>query len=121
MEIAASVLEALGALEWVLVQLVSNVRTRTAVAFRQDLAEAGIDIPASIIESRKWLGAFRRAPSIAQHQHGFGGVLRDRLIELGFEEDLIREAIEGLENDLVDLCLDVQSAVASQCSHELEA
>jgi len=121
MGIAASVLQALGALEWVLVELVLNVRTRTAVAFRQDLDKAGIDIPASIIESRKWFRAFRRAPSIAQHQHGFGGLLRDRLMELGFEEDLVREAIKGLEYDLVDLCLDVQSAVTSQLRRDLEA
>jgi len=121
MGIAASVLQALGALEWVLVQLVLNVRSRTAVAFRQDLAKVGIDIPASIIESRKWFRAFRRAPSIAQHQHGFGGLLRDRLMELGFEEDLVREAIKGLENDLVDLCLDVQSAVTGQLRRDLEA
>ena len=120
MGIAASVLQALGALEWVLVQLVLNVRTRTAVAFRQDLAEAGIDIPVCIIKSRNWFGAFRRAPSIAQHRHGFGGLLRDRLIELGFEEDLVREAIKGLEYDLVDLCLDAQSAVASQLRQDLE-
>src|SRR5260370_25467266 len=111
---AASVFQALGALEWVLVQLFLNVRTKTAVAFRQDLAKAGIDIPTSIIESRKWFRAFRRSPSIAQHQHGFGGLLRDRLMGLGFEEDLVREAIKGLEYDLVDLCLDMQSAVASQ-------
>src|SRR5260370_28619471 len=121
MGIATSVSQALGALEWVLVQLVLNVRTRTAVAFRKDLAKAGIEIPASIIESRKWFRAFRRAPSIAQHQHGFGGLLRDRLMELGFEEDLVREAIKGLEYDLVDLCLDVQSAVTSQLRRDLEA
>src|SRR5258708_34783759 len=121
MGIAASVLQALGALECVLVQLVLNVRTRTAVAFRQDLAKAGIDIPASIIESRKWVRAFCRAPSIAQHQHGFGGLLRDRLMALGFDEDLVREAIKGLEYDLVDLCLDVHSAVTSQLRRDLEA
>src|SRR5258708_37410618 len=121
MGIAATVLEAVGALEWVLVELVLNAGTRTAVAFRQDLDKAGIDIPASITESRKWFRAFRRAPSIAQHQHGFGGLLRDRLMELGFEEDLVREAIKGLENDLVDLCLDVQSAVTGQLRRDLEA
>src|SRR5258708_25403509 len=103
MGIAASVLQALGALEWVLVQLVLNVRTRTAVAFRQDLAEAGIDIPVCIIKSRHWFGAFRRAPSIAQHRPGFGGLLRDRLIELGFEEDFIRDAFKGLAYDHLDL------------------
>lgn len=119
-ELPASLLQALGALEWVLVQVVSNVRRRTAVAFRQDLAEAEIDIPLSIIESRKWVGAFRQAPSIAKHQRGFGGLLRDRLIELGFEEYEVREAIKGLECDLVELCLDVQSAVASQLRQDLE-
>jgi len=121
MWVAASVSQALGALEWVLVQLVLNVCARTAVAFRQDLAKAGINIPPSIIESRKWFRAFRCAPSIAKHHDGFGGLLRDRLIELGFEEDLVREAIKGLEYDLVDLCLDVQSAVASQLRQDLKA
>ena len=121
MAIDESVLQALGALEWVLVQLVLNVRTRTAVALRQDLAEAGIDIPVSIIESRKWFRAFGRAPSIAKHQHGFGGLLRDRLIELGFEEHLVREALTGLEYDLEELCLDTQSAVARQLRQDLQA
>ena len=121
MWVTASVSQALGALEWILVQLVLNVRARTAVAFRQDLDKAGINIPPSIIESRKWFRAFRCAPSIAKHQHGFGGLLRDRLIELGFEEDLVREAIKGLERDLVDLCLDMQSAVAKQLGRDLEA
>src|SRR5258708_5475144 len=118
---AASVLQARGDREWVFVRFLLNVRTRTAVAFGKDLEKAGIDIPASIIESRKWFRAFRRAPSIAQHQHGFGGLLRDRLMALGFEEDLVREAIKGLEYDLVDLCLDVQSAVTSQLRRDLQA
>jgi len=121
MAVDESVLQALGALEWVLVQLVLNVRTRTAVALRQDLAEAGIDIPVPIIESQKWIRAFGRAPSIAKHQHGFGGLLRDRLIELGFEEDIVREAMTGLEYDLEELCLDAQSAVAKQLREDLEA
>ena len=121
MAVDESVLQALGALEWVLVELVLNVRTRTAVALRQDLAEAGIDIPVSIIESQKWFRAFGRAPSIAKHQHGFGGLLRDRLIELGFEEHLVREAMTGLEYDLEELCLDAQSAVAKQLRQDLQA
>ena len=121
MTVDESVLQALGALEWVLVQLVLNVRTRTAVALRQDLAEAGIDIPVPIIESQKWIRAFGRAPSIAKHQHGFGGLLRDQLIELGFEEHLVREALTGLEYDLEELCLNAKSAVAKQLREDLEA
>ena len=120
MAVDECVLQALGALEWVLVQLVLNVRTRTAVALRQDLAEAGIDIPVSIIESRKWFAAFGCAPSVANHRNGFGGLLRDRLIELGFEEHLVREAMTGLEYDLEELCLDTQSAVAKQLREDLE-
>jgi len=68
MAVDESVLQALGALEWVLVQLVLNVRTRTAVALRQDLAEAGIDIPVSIIESgngSEHSVALLRLPSIS--------------------------------------------------------
>jgi len=41
-------------------------------------------------------------------------------MELGFEEDLVREAIKGLEYDLVGWCLDVQSAVTSQLRRDLE-
>ncbi len=95
-----SVEQALGALEWVLVQIVFNVRARTATALRQYLDHAGIKIPESVIQSRKWFGAFHRAPSIANHKDGFGGLLRDRLFELGFEENAVWDAIEGLEQDL---------------------
>ena len=42
---SASVLQALGALEWLLAQIVFNTRTRTAVGFQQYLAGAGIKIP----------------------------------------------------------------------------
>ena len=70
-EYLASLLQALGALEWMLVQVVFNVRTRTATAVRQYLAHAGIEIPESVIQSRKWFGAFHRAPSIANHKDGF--------------------------------------------------
>ena len=121
MAVDESVLQALGALEWVLVQLVLNVRTRTAVALRQDLAEAGIDIPVSIIESPKWFGAFGHAPLIAKHQYGFGGLLRDRLIELGFEEHVVLGALTELEYDLEELCLNAKSAVAKQLRQDLEA
>src|SRR5260370_25552980 len=121
MGVAVWGVQGLGALEWVLLEVFLNAGTRTAVAFGEDLGKAGMEIPASIIESRKWFRAFRRAPWIAQHQHGFGGLLRDRLMELGFKEDLVREAIKGLEYDLVDLCLDVQSAVTSQLRRDLEA
>jgi hypothetical protein len=46
-----SVEQALGALEWVLVQIVFNVRARTATALRQYLDRAGIEIPQSVIQS----------------------------------------------------------------------
>jgi len=80
----ATVVQALGALEWTLVRIVFNVRARTAVGFQQYLANAGIDIPESIIKSPKWFGAFRRAPSVANHRDGFGaccatGLLRSAL------------------------------------------
>jgi hypothetical protein len=116
-----SVEQALGTLEWVLVQSVFNVRARTAAALRQYLDHAGIEIPESVIQSRKWFGAFHRAPSIANHKDGFGGLLRDRLFELGFEENAVWDAIEGLEQDLLELCLDVQSAVARELCADLEA
>ena len=116
-----SVEQALGALEWVLVQIVFNVRARTATALRQHLDHAGIEIPESVIQSRKWFGAFHRAPSIANHKDGFGGLLRDRLFDLGFEENAVWDAIEGLEQDLLELCLDAQSAVARELCADLEA
>ena len=116
-----SVKQALGALEWVLVQIVFNVRARTATALRQYLDHARIEIPESVTQSRKWFGAFHRPPSIANHKDGFGGLLRDRLFELGFEENAVWDAIEGLEQDLLELCLDVQSAVARELCADLEA
>ncbi len=120
-EYLASLLQALGALEWMVVQVVFNVRTRTATAVRQYLAHAGIEIPESVIQSRKWFGAFHRAPSIANHKDGFGGLLRDRLFELDFEEDAVWDAIQGLDQDLLELGLDVQSAVARELCADLEA
>src|SRR6266850_1350235 len=60
MWVTASVSQALAALEWVLVQLVLNVRARTAVAFRQDLKANGLRVPASILESSKWRDLFTR-------------------------------------------------------------
>ena len=117
----ATVVQALGALEWTLVRIVFNVRARTAVGFQQYLANAGIDIPESIIKSPKWFGAFRRAPSVANHRDGFGGLLRDRLIALRFDEDVVRDAMEGLEKDVLELCLDVQSAVAHELRRDLQA
>ncbi len=120
-EYLASVVQALGALEWILVQVVFNVRTRTASGLRQYLDRAGIEIPDSVIESRKWFRAFHRAPSIPNHKDGFGGLLRDRLFELGFEENAVWDAIESLEQDVANLCLDVQSAVARELRRDLEA
>jgi hypothetical protein len=119
-EYLGSVVQALGALDWILVQIVFNVRTRTATALWQYLDHAGIEIPESVIESRKWFGAFHRAPSIANHENGFGGLLRDRLFELGFEENAVRDTIEGLEQDVLELCLDVESAVARELRADLE-
>src|SRR6266576_3536439 len=49
------------------------------------------------------------------------GLLRDRLITLGFEKDLVRDAMKGLEQDILDLCLDVQSAVARELRRDVEA
>ena len=116
-----SVVQALGALEWTLVRIVFNVRARTAVGFQQYLANVGIEIPGSIIESSKWFGAFHRAPAVPKHQHGFGGLLRDRLIVLGFEEGGVEEAMRELQQEVLDLCLDVQTAVAKQLRDDLQA
>jgi len=118
-EYLSSAVQALGALEWILVQVVFNVRTRTATALRQYLGHAGIEIPDSLLESRKWFRAFHCAPSIANHRDGFGGLLRDKLIALGFDENAVWDAIEGLEQDVADLCLDVESAVARELRVDL--
>ena len=120
-EALESVVQALGALEWTLVRIVFNVRARTAVGFHQYLANVGIEIPGSIIESSKWFGAFHRAPAIPKHQQGFGGLLRDRLIVLGFEEGTVEEAMLELQQEVLDLCLDVQTAVAKQLLDDLQA
>ncbi len=116
-----SVVQALGALEWTLVRIVFNVRARTAVGFQQYLANVGIEIPGSIIESSKWFGAFRRAPSVANHRNGFGSLLRNRLIALGFEEGKVEKAMRELQQEVLDLCLDVQTAVAKQLRDDLQA
>lgn len=118
-EALESVVQALGALEWTLVRIVFNVRARTAVGFQQYLAGAGIKIPESIIKSQKWCGAFNRAPSVANHRNGFGGLLRERLIALRFEEDVVGNAMDGLEQDVLELCLDVESAVARELQRDL--
>lgn len=116
-----SALQALGALDWTLARIVFNVRARTATAFRQDLAQTGVGIPESITESSKWFQAFHGVLSVANHKDGFGGLLRDRLLELGFENDVVGSAIEDLEQDVAELYLDVQSAVARELRGELEA
>ena len=116
-----SAMQALGALDWILVRVVLNVRARTATAFRQDLAEAGIGVPESITESPKWLRAFHDPISIANHKDGFEGLLRDRLLELDFEEDAVGNAIKRLEQDLAELHLDVQAAVVKELLGDLEA
>ena len=116
-----SVVQAVGALEWTLVRIVFNVRARTAVGFQQYLANVGIEIPGSIVESSKWFGAFHRAPAVPKHQQGFGGLLRDRLIALGFEGGTVEEAMRELQQEVLDLCLDVQTAVAKQLRDDLQA
>ena len=113
------VVQALGALEWVLVQIVFNVRARTAVRFQQYLSDAGVEMPESLIKSQKWCAAFHRVPSVANHRNGFGGLLRDRLVALGFEEDVVWNAMDGLEQDVLELCLDVESAVARELQRDL--
>src|SRR6267143_2817800 len=117
----ATMVQALGALEWTLVRIVFNVRARTAVGFQQYLANVGIEIPGSIIESTKWFGAFHRAPAVPKHQQGFGGLLRDRLIVLGFEEGTVEEAMRDVQQEVMDLCLAVQTAVAKQLRDDLQA
>src|SRR6266704_1407458 len=97
----ATVVQALGALEWTLVRIVFNVRARTAVGFHQYLANVGIEIPGSIIESTKWFGAFHRAPAVPKHQKGVGGLLRDRLIVLDFEEGTVEEAMRDLQQEVM--------------------
>src|SRR6266571_2562814 len=62
--------------------------------------------------------ALRRLLTI---RDGFGGLLRDRLIALRFDEDVVRDAMEGLEKDVFELCLDVQSAVAHELRRDLQA
>ena len=117
--VSEPVLQALGALEWLLAQIVFNTRARTAVGFQKYLADAGIKIPEPIIKSQKWHGAFHRTPSVANHRNGFGGLLRDRLIALGFEEDVVENAMDGLEKDVLELCFDVESAVARELQRDL--
>ncbi len=115
-----SVAQALGALDWTLAHVVFNVRARTAVALRQHLVQAGIEVPDSVIDSPKWFRAFHGPLYVASHEDGFGGLLRDRLVQLGFEEDAVRETIDGLQREIVDLCLDVESAVAIELRRNLE-
>ncbi len=91
------------------------------MGFQQYLANVGIEIPGSIIESSKWFGAFRRAPSVANHRNGFGSLLRNRLIALGFEEGKVEKAMRELQQEVLDLCLDVQTAVAKQLRDDLQA
>ncbi len=84
-----SVVQALGALEWTLVRIVFNVRARTAVGFQRHLANVGIEIPGSIVESSKWFGAFHRAPAVPKHQQGFGGGCS--------ATDLLRSVLKGAQ------------------------
>jgi len=115
-----SALQAIGALEWMLVHVVFNVRARTAVALRKHLTHAGIEVPQSVIDSPKWFRAFHGPLCLANHEDGFGGLLRDRLLQLGFEEDAVFETMNALQQEIVDLCLDVESAVARELRRDLE-
>ncbi len=115
-----SALQALGALEWILVRTVFDVRLRTATALKHHLARAGIEIPESITESSKWFRAFHGVLSVPNHKDGFAGLLRDRLLELGFEKGVVGNAIEQFEQDVAELRLDVRSAVARELCGELE-
>lgn len=116
-----SAFQALGALDWILVRIVLNVRARTAKALRQDLAQAGVAVPESIMESARWLRAFQGALPEANHKDGFLGLLSDRLFELGYEQSTIRDAINCFEQDLATLCVDVQTAVARELRRDLES
>jgi len=115
-----SALQALAVLDWILVRIVFNVRARTAKALRQDLAQAGVDVPESIMESAKWYRAFHGALSVANHKDGFLGLLSNRLFELGYEQSTIRDAVNCFEQDLATLCVDVQTAVARELRRDLE-
>lgn len=116
-----SMSQALGVLEWTLVHVVFNVRARTAAALRRHLAQAGIEVPDSVIDSPKWFRAFHGPLSIANHEDGFGGLLHDRLIQLGFEEHAVRNSIDALAQDVLELCLDVESAVARELRADMGA
>ena len=114
-------LQALAALDWILVRILFNVRARTTKALSRDLAQAGIAVPESIMESPKWFRAFHDALSVGNHEDGFLGLLSDRLFELGYEQSTIRDAINCLEQDLETLCADVQTAVARELRRDLES
>lgn len=116
-----SALQAIGALDWILVRTVFNVRARTAKALRRDLAQAGMEVPESIMESAKWCRTFHGAPSVAHHNGGFFGLLSDRLSELGYAQNAIRDAMNCFEQDLATLCVDVQVAVARELRRDLES
>ena len=114
-----SVLQALGALDWILVRIVFNVRARTAKALRRDLAQAGIAVPESVMESAKWCRSFHGALSVANHKGGFLGLLSDRLLELGYDECAIRNAVGYVDREVAALSLDVQTAAARELRGDL--
>jgi hypothetical protein len=116
-----SALQALGALDWILVRIVFNVRTRTAKALRRDLAQTGVAVPESIMKSARWFQAFHGTLSVANHEDGFLGLLSDRLLQLGYEQCAIRNAIDYIEREVVALSLEVQSAVARELRNDLES
>src|SRR5437667_11895040 len=92
-----SVAQALGALDWTLAHVVFNMRARTAVALGQHLVQAGIEVPDSVTDSPKWFRAFHGPLYVANHEDGFGGLLRDRLVQMGLAQDAGRETINGLQ------------------------
>lgn len=114
-------LQALGVLDWTLVRIVFNVRARTAKALRRDLGQAGIAVPESIMESAKWRRSFYGALSVANHNGGFLGLLSDRLFELGYAQNAIRDAVNCFKQDVATLCADVQAAVARELRRDLES
>lgn len=112
--------QALGALDWILVRIVFNVRARTATTLRRNLAQVGIEVPESVVKSPKWVRAFHCVLSVADHNDGLVGLLWDRLLELGYEQRAVQKAIDYVQQAAATLSLDVQTAVARELRRDLE-
>jgi hypothetical protein len=112
--------QALGALDWILVRIVSNVRARTATTLRRNLAQVGIEVPESVVKSPKWVRAFHGVLSVTNHKDGLVGLFCDRLLDLGYEQSAVQKAINYLRQDVATLSLDVQTAVARELRRDLE-